>query len=70
MRCCPGWTTIDTHPEMREDPRFVEVTTQRTPVRRWATPEDLREAIVFLADPADDVPHGRHVVVDGGYTIQ
>jgi NAD(P)-dependent dehydrogenase (short-subunit alcohol dehydrogenase family) len=66
----PGWTIIDTHPEMREDPRFVEVTTQRTPVRRWATPEDLREAIVFLANPATTFHTGDTVVVDGGYTIQ
>jgi len=37
----PGWMEIDTHPEMRASERFVEVTTQRTPVRRWGTPEDL-----------------------------
>ena len=66
----PGWTTIDTHPEMHADPRFVEITTQRTPVRRWATPEDLREAIVFLADPGTTFHTGDTVVVDGGYTIQ
>ena len=66
----PGWTTIDTHPEMRADPRFVEITTQRTPVRRWATPADLREAIVFLADPGTTFHTGDTVVVDGGYTIQ
>src|SRR5581483_5526065 len=66
----PGWTVIDTHPEMHADPRFVEVTTRRTPVRRWATPDDLREAIVFLADPSVTFHTGDTLVVDGGYTVQ
>jgi NAD(P)-dependent dehydrogenase (short-subunit alcohol dehydrogenase family) len=66
----PGWMEIDTHPEMRESERFVEVTTQRTPVRRWGTPEDLRGAIVFLADPENTFHTGDTIVVDGGYTIQ
>jgi NAD(P)-dependent dehydrogenase (short-subunit alcohol dehydrogenase family) len=65
----PGWMEIDTHPEMREDPKFVEATTTRTPVRRWGTPDDLRAAIVFLADPANTFHTGDTVVVDGGYTI-
>jgi NAD(P)-dependent dehydrogenase (short-subunit alcohol dehydrogenase family) len=66
----PGWMEIETHPEMRESERFVGVTTQRTPVRRWGTPEDLRGAIVFLADPANIFHTGDTIVVDGGYTIQ
>jgi NAD(P)-dependent dehydrogenase (short-subunit alcohol dehydrogenase family) len=66
----PGWMEIDTHPEMRENERFVEVTTQRTPIRRWGTTDDLRNAIVFLADPANPFHTGDTIVVDGGYTIQ
>ena len=66
----PGWIEIDTHPEMVADERFVEVTTKRTPVRRWGTPADLASAIVFLADPAAVFHTGDTVVVDGGYTVQ
>jgi NAD(P)-dependent dehydrogenase (short-subunit alcohol dehydrogenase family) len=66
----PGWTEIDTHPEMRESERFVEVTTQRTPVRRWGTPDDLKPAAVFLADPTITFHTGDTLVVDGGYTVQ
>jgi NAD(P)-dependent dehydrogenase (short-subunit alcohol dehydrogenase family) len=66
----PGWMEIDTHPEMRADRRFVEVTTQRTPVRRWGVPDDLASAIVFLADPANTFHTGDTLVVDGGYTVQ
>ena len=56
----PGWTIVDTHPEMRDDTRFVEVTTQRTPVRRWATPEDLAPGHRVPRGPQQHVPHGRH----------
>ena len=66
----PGWMDIETHPEMRENEQFVDVTTRRTPVRRWGTPADLREAIVFLADPTITFHTGDTIVVDGGYTIQ
>jgi NAD(P)-dependent dehydrogenase (short-subunit alcohol dehydrogenase family) len=66
----PGWMEIDTHPEMRESERFVDVTTQRTPVRRWGRTDDLRNAIVYLADPANTFHTGDTIVVDGGYTIQ
>jgi NAD(P)-dependent dehydrogenase (short-subunit alcohol dehydrogenase family) len=55
---------------MRDDPRFVEVTTKRTPVRRWGTPADLDRAIVFLADPGYAFHTGDTMVVDGGYTVQ
>jgi NAD(P)-dependent dehydrogenase (short-subunit alcohol dehydrogenase family) len=65
----PGWTEIDTHPEMRADARFVDATTRRTPVRRWGTPDDLAAAIVFLADPAHTFHTGDTIVVDGGYTV-
>jgi NAD(P)-dependent dehydrogenase (short-subunit alcohol dehydrogenase family) len=65
----PGWMDIETHPEMREDERFVDATTRRTPVRRWGTPADLSEAIVFLADPAISFHTGDTIVVDGGYTV-
>jgi NAD(P)-dependent dehydrogenase (short-subunit alcohol dehydrogenase family) len=66
----PGWMEIDTHPEMRASERFVQVTTQRTPVLRWGTPNDLGRAIVFLADPTNVFHTGDTLVVDGGYTIQ
>ena len=48
---------------------FREVTTKRTPVRRWADPADMGPAAVFLADPATMYHTGDSIVVDGGYTI-
>ena len=56
----PGWTEVDTHPEMTADERFVGITTQRTPVRRWGTPDDLKPAVGVPGRPDDHVPHRRH----------
>ena len=53
----------------KENEHFREVTTKRTPVRRWASPEEFREVGAFLADPSQTFHTGQQVCVDGGYTI-
>lgn len=65
----PGWTVTDLAAGQHEDDRFRRVTTQRTPVRRWADPDELGPAAVFLADPSITFHTGDDVVVDGGYTV-
>ncbi|MCU0268668.1 MAG: SDR family oxidoreductase [Acidimicrobiales bacterium] len=72
VRCnalLPGWTETDMLGPMASNPRFVENTIKRTPVRRWAVPADLGPAAVFLSDPSYTFHTGDCVVVDGGYTI-
>ncbi|MFM7872950.1 MAG: SDR family oxidoreductase, partial [Actinomycetota bacterium] len=48
---------------------FREVTTRRTPVRRWADPAEFRAVGAFLADPTLTFHTGQELVVDGGYTV-
>lgn len=72
IRCnamLPGWTATDMNEAVRGNERFVEVTTHRTPVRRWAEPDDMGPAAVFLADPGYTFHTGDALVVDGGYTV-
>lgn len=72
VRCntlTPGWTETDLTQAVRESPNFVEVTTRRTPVRRWATPHDFEAVGAFLCDPSITFHTGDTVVVDGGYTV-
>jgi NAD(P)-dependent dehydrogenase (short-subunit alcohol dehydrogenase family) len=72
VRCnilIPGWTATAMNDSLRADARFVSATTQRTPVRRWATPEEFEEVAVFLANPRLTFHTGNEVVVDGGYTV-
>lgn len=65
----PGWTKTSMNADLRDDQRVVAATTARTPVRRWAEPEEFEPIAVFLADPAHTFHTGNEVVVDGGYTI-
>ncbi|WP_293351677.1 SDR family oxidoreductase [Phenylobacterium sp.] len=41
----------------------------RTPMRRWGTPDDLAGAALFLASPAAAFVTGAVLTVDGGYSI-
>jgi NAD(P)-dependent dehydrogenase (short-subunit alcohol dehydrogenase family) len=71
IRCnalLPGWTRTPMNEPGRRSEKFVRNTTERTPVRRWADPEDMGPAAVFLADPTYLFHTGDELVVDGGYT--
>ncbi len=65
----PGWTRTELATESWANERFREVTTRRTPVRRWADPSEFRAAGAFLADPTQTFHTGQTVTVDGGYTV-
>ncbi|MFV0309298.1 MAG: SDR family NAD(P)-dependent oxidoreductase [Desertimonas sp.] len=65
----PGWTLTDMARGGYENDRFREATLRRTPVRRWADPDEMGAAAVFLADPSVTFHTGDSLVVDGGYTI-
>lgn len=42
---------------------------ERTPLRRPATPDDIASAVVYLATPAAAFVTGQVLVVDGGWTV-
>lgn len=65
----PGWTATAMNVHLREDEAFMKATSSRTPVRRWAEPEEFHEVAAFLADPKLTFHTGNEVVVDGGYSI-
>lgn len=65
----PGWTKTDMSGPAFAWDKFRETTTARTPVRRWAEPDEMGPAAVFLADPTVTFHTGDTVVVDGGYTV-
>jgi len=72
VRCnslLPGWTDTDLLAPAAGFAKFVDNTVKRTPVRRWAAPEELGPAAVFLADPTLTFHTGDSLVVDGGYTV-
>ncbi len=64
----PGWTETEMTEAGRENEKFLTNTTQRTPIRRWGTPDDFEAVGAFLADPTQAFHTGDEIVVDGGYT--
>jgi NAD(P)-dependent dehydrogenase (short-subunit alcohol dehydrogenase family) len=72
VRCnavLPGWTDTELIEPGKANPRWVEATITRTPVRRWGRPSDLRDIAAYLADPALVFHTGDSIVLDGGYSI-
>ncbi|MEM8904605.1 MAG: SDR family oxidoreductase [Actinomycetota bacterium] len=65
----PGWTITELASGGYENDVFRTATVKRTPVRRWAEPEEFREVGAFLADPTQTFHTGQEVCVDGGYTV-
>lgn len=65
----PGWTHTELAAGGYEDDHFREVTTRRTPVRRWASGDDYGKLAAYLSDKSIDWHTGDSVVADGGYTV-
>jgi NAD(P)-dependent dehydrogenase (short-subunit alcohol dehydrogenase family) len=65
----PGWTKTELAGPAYAFDRFREGMIRRTPLGRWAEPEEMAAAGVFLADPTNSFHTGNLLVVDGGYTL-
>lgn len=71
IRCnsiVPGWIETEMTDMARTNRKLVDVTTSRTPIRRWGVPDDFGSVAAFLADPTQVFHTGDELVVDGGYT--
>ena len=53
---------------LAKDDRFYRMICDRTPLRRWANPEELQGPVVFLASQASSFVTGHVLTVDGGLT--
>jgi NAD(P)-dependent dehydrogenase (short-subunit alcohol dehydrogenase family) len=65
----PGWTLTDLAIGGYQNEKFRDATIARTPVRRWAQPEDFAAIAVTLCDKSQIFHTGDSIVVDGGYTV-
>jgi NAD(P)-dependent dehydrogenase (short-subunit alcohol dehydrogenase family) len=52
-----------------QTPEFVEAAIKRCPMARLGTPEDVADAVVFLASEAANYITGHVLTVDGGWTM-
>ena len=63
----PGYVSTDNTQALRDDPERERSIRERIPAGRWAEPDDLVGAVVFLASPAARYVNGHVLVVDGGW---
>ena len=67
---CPGWVKTGMDVASQAGGHYSDDDiTGRVPMGRFATPEDVAQAILFLADPARSAfVNGAALTVDGGWT--
>ncbi|HWC03578.1 MAG TPA: 3-oxoacyl-ACP reductase family protein [Methylomirabilota bacterium] len=70
---CPGLTETPLLQSLRDQSpkmeKILEAVTRATPLGRVATPEEIAEAVAFLASPAADFITGQTLSVSGGLTM-
>ncbi len=64
----PGYVATETNKDMVADKKIAEFLENRTALGRWAEPEELAGAAVFLASDAASYITGHVLTVDGGFT--
>ena len=64
----PGPIATPMTAEGRADPERVALTAERTPLGRYGEPEEVANAVLFLASDEASYVTGSEIVVDGGYT--
>lgn len=63
----PGWIATSLTQALQDAPVRAEPILSRTPLKRWGTPADVAQAVVFLCSPAASFITGTILPVDGGY---
>lgn len=65
----PGPFATESNAQLQADPIKGQAMLQRSPTGRWAQPEEIIGAAVFLASRAASYVNGHVLVVDGGLSV-
>lgn len=55
---------------MLDNPEFREFVDRMVPLGRIGKPEDIADAVLYLASPASNMVTGHSLIIDGGWTSQ
>ena len=65
----PTFTMTEKSEEFLLNKNVQESFLPKIPLKKFATPNDITRAVLFLASPFNQMITGENILVDGGYTI-
>ena len=65
----PGFTKTSFYPKFKKNKKILyKWTLSRTPMKRWAKPEEIAELVFFLCSDKSSYINGETINIDGGWT--
>jgi gluconate 5-dehydrogenase len=65
----PGFYPSEANQVVRDDKRFYDWVSGRSPLNRWGDPTELGGAAIYFASEASSFCNGQTLTIDGGMTV-
>jgi gluconate 5-dehydrogenase len=65
----PGFYPSEANQVVRDDKRFYDWVSGRSPLNRWGDPKELGGAAIYFASEASSFCNGQTLTIDGGMTV-